>query len=84
MKRSTTVLDTEPVAALLGSIVVTIDAALVAGTALGWLDLTPDQAAALVAFVTAVSGAIGAALRARVWAPASVDELTRPSQPKEV
>lgn len=76
-------LDAEPVATLLTSLVALVDAALVAGTALGWLDLSAEQTAALVAFVTALSGVVGALLRASVWSPASVERLTRPQARKE-
>lgn len=81
MKR---VLDTEPVASLLAALVALIDAALVAGTALGWLSLTADQTAALVTLATALTAVIGTVLRASVWAPASVESLRAPAQPKEV
>ena len=56
----------EPVLVGLGMLNAVAVSALVAATALGWLDLTGEQIAAVSAFVLALSGAVGAMVRASV------------------
>lgn len=73
-----TLLETEPVALGVGTLAAVVDALLVMVTALDWVDLTNEQAAAIIAFVTTLSLAIGTFLRATVWSPASVAGLTTP------
>lgn len=68
-------LDTEPVAALLAALAGIVDLGLVLATAADWIALTDAQTAAVVAFVSGVTAVVGAALRARVWSPASVAAL---------
>lgn len=63
---SAPVLDREPVAVFVGGLVGVIDGGLVAGEALGWLSLTPDQTAALVAFISLVAGLVIPPLRSFV------------------
>ena len=57
------------------SLVAFINLGLALGTSFGWLTLSTDQAVQLGLFITALAGIVGAALRAKVWAPASVAEL---------
>lgn len=56
----------EPVLVGLGMLDAVMVSALVAATALGWLDLTGEQIATVSAFVLALSGAVGAMVRASV------------------
>ncbi len=56
----------EPVAAALAGIDTVVAAGLVAANALGWLDLSETQIAAVVAFVVAVSAVFGTVARNRV------------------
>lgn len=60
-------LDGQPVAVLVGGLTAAINAGLVAGNLLGWLDLTGEQTAGIVAFVTAAAGFTGATLRQLVY-----------------
>lgn len=71
-------LDTEPVAALLALAVVVIDAGIAMATALDWVFLSDGQATSIAAFVTAVTAAIGAFVRSRVFSPATVTRLVAP------
>ncbi len=56
----------EPVAVALAGLDAVVAAGLVAANALGWIDLTDGQIAAVVGFVVAVSGLFGAVARGRV------------------
>jgi len=56
----------EPVLIGLASLDALVAAALVAATQLGWLDLSGEQVAGVVAFVVAVSGAVAAMVRSVV------------------
>lgn len=67
-------LDEEPVATLVGSFAGTLDLLLIAATALGWIDLTGEQTAAVIAAITALAGSTIAALRALVWCRQSARE----------
>lgn len=69
-------LETEPVAVGVGTIVALVDALIIMATALDWIDLTTEQATAIVAFVTTLSLIVGGLVRSAVWSPASVDKLT--------
>lgn len=71
-------LDTEPVAVALTGLAGLVDVGLIAAVALDWLDLTTEQTAAVVAFVTATTALVGAVLRANVYSPATVEDLTAP------
>lgn len=71
-------LDTEPVVALLTGLAGIVDLGIIAANALEWVYLTDGQTAAIVAFITGVTGAVAAALRSKVWAPASVAKLPCP------
>lgn len=66
---------TEPVAIGIGSIVALVDALIIVCTAMEWIDLTTEQAAAIVAFVTVLSAVIGGFVRSTVWSPDSVAKL---------
>jgi hypothetical protein len=59
--------DTEPVAVAVGSLAVLVDAGIITATALDLIDLTGEQAAAVVAFVTVASASFGAWLRQLVF-----------------
>jgi hypothetical protein len=48
-------LDREPVAVFIAGLTTTINAAIVAGEAFGWLALTPPQSAAIITFATVVA-----------------------------
>ena len=74
----TTIVEREPVAVFLAGLTGLVDAAIVAATALDWVDLTAEQAAALVGFVTVAAGLIGGVLRANVWAPANIEQPAGP------
>lgn len=69
-------LDTEPVAVALTGLAGVVDLGLIAAVALDWIDLTNEQTAAVVAFVTAATALVGAVLRANVYSPATVEDLT--------
>lgn len=69
-------LETEPVAVGVGTIVALVDALIIMATALDWIDLTTEQATAIVAFVTTLSLLVGGLVRSAVWSPASVRKLT--------
>lgn len=66
------ILDTEPVAVFLAGLAGIVDLGLIAADGLDWVYLTNEQTGSIVAFVTAVTALIGAVLRSKVWAPASV------------
>ena len=63
----------EPVLTGLASLDALTASALICANALGWLDLSGEQVAAVVAFVVAVSGVVGAAVRASVVPYASYE-----------
>lgn len=67
--------DREPVALGVGSLAVLIDLGIAMATSLDWIDLTTEQSAAIIAFVTALSLVVGTILRNHVWSPATVAEL---------
>jgi hypothetical protein len=67
--------DREPVALGVGSLAVLIDLGIAMATSLDWIDLTTEQSAAIIAFVTALSVVVGVILRNHVWSPASVTEI---------
>lgn len=70
--------DREPVALGVGSLAVLIDLGMVMATSLDWVDLTTEQLAAIIAFVSALSVIVGALIRDHVWSPATVAGLTTP------
>jgi hypothetical protein len=70
--------DREPVAIFLAGLAGLIDLGIVMATRLGWVDLTAEQGAAIVAFVTGATFIAGGMLRSTVWSPASVAEITQP------
>jgi hypothetical protein len=76
-----TLVDSQPVAVFVGGLTAVIDAGVVAANLLGWLDLTGEQTAGVLAFVTAAAGFVGATLREAVWCRRSVRRLTAPSGP---
>lgn len=65
-------MDTEPVGVVTAAVIVVLNAGVVLSLAFGWWDITDAQLAALVAFITAVSGLAGAVTRSKVYAPATV------------
>lgn len=71
--------DREPVAIGVGSLAVLIDLGIAMATSLDWVDLTTEQSAAIIAFVSALSLVIGTLIRNHVWSPASVAELPGPA-----
>lgn len=71
-------LDREPVAIFLTGLAAVVAAGLAAADALDWVSLDTDQTAAVITFTTAVTGLIGAVLRSRVYAPATVARLVNP------
>lgn len=71
--------DTEPVAVFLAGLAALVDAGIAAATALDWLDLTNEQAGAVIGCVTVATGLCLAVLRARVYSPATVAALTAPT-----
>jgi hypothetical protein len=75
------IVDTEPVRVFLASLATVVGLGLVAAEALGWLDIDPNQNAAVIAFVAAVATLVSETLRARVYAPATVERLTEPPPP---
>jgi hypothetical protein len=68
----------EPVALGVGALALVIDLGIAMATTLDWVDLTSEQAASIIAFVTALSTLVGALLRGRVWSPATVAAMTAP------
>lgn len=70
--------DREPTAIAVGSLAVLVDLGIAMATRLDWIDLTAEQAAAIIAFVSGLSVVVGGLLRGTVWSPASVAELTGP------
>jgi hypothetical protein len=72
-------LDTQPVALLVSGLVGVIDLGIAAADALGWLDLTIEQTAAVATFVAGAGALIGATLRQLVFCRATVrhDRVTR-------
>jgi hypothetical protein len=69
-------MDSEPVGIITAAVIVVLNAGVVLARAFGWWDVGNDQLAALVAFITAVSGLGGALARARVYSPATVRTMT--------
>lgn len=74
-------IDTQPVGVFLAGLAALVDAGIAAATALDWIDLSTEQAAAVIAFITAATALAAAVLRSRVYAPATVAELTAPHRP---
>jgi hypothetical protein len=60
-------LDGQPVAVFVGGLTALIDAGLVLAALLDWVDLTAEQTAGIVAFVTMAATSVGAALRQLVY-----------------
>lgn len=73
---NTGVLGSEPVAVLVASATLLIDAGVALAAAFDWVALTDNQATAIVAFVTAVSAVFGVVLRQQVYAPRTVVRRT--------
>lgn len=71
--------ETEPVAVFLVGLAAVVDAGIAAAAALDWIDLTTEQAGAVIGFVTIATGLCLAVLRARVYSPATVAGLTAPT-----
>lgn len=71
--------DTEPVAVFLLGLAALVDAGIAAATALDWIDLTTEQAAAVIGCVTVATGLCLAVLRGHVYSPATVAVLTAPT-----
>lgn len=69
-------IDREPVALEMGSLAVLIDLGIAMATSLDWIDLTTGQAAAIIAFITALNVITAVAIRNHVWSPATVANLT--------
>lgn len=65
-------LDTQPVAWFVGGLAGVVNLGLVAATLLGWLDLTGEQTAAVVAFVTAAAAFTATTLRRLVTCRATL------------
>lgn len=62
----------EPVLIFLGALAAIVDAGIAVAAGLDWVSLTNEQTAAIIAFVTLLTGVIAAMLRASVYAPATV------------
>jgi hypothetical protein len=75
------IVEREPVRIFLAGLAGLVDLALIAAAALDWVDLTPEQTTAIVACVTAACLLVSETLRGAVYAPATVDEMTRPLSP---
>lgn len=71
-----TALDENPVRALVGSFTAAVNAGLIAATALDWVSLTAEQTAAVLAFITAGAALVTESVRSRVYAPATVRQIT--------
>ena len=69
-------MDSEPVGIITAALIVVLNAGVVLARAFGWWDVQDSQIAALVAFITAVSGLAGAFMRSKVYSPATVRGLT--------
>jgi hypothetical protein len=65
----------EPVAVFILGFDAVVAAGLSAASALGWISLSGDQVAAVVGFVTVLSGLVVAALRSRVVPVGRVEEI---------
>ena len=65
----------EPVAILTAAVIAVLNTGVVLARVFGWWDVANDQLAALVAFITAVSGLVGVFTRSKVYAPATVERL---------
>lgn len=74
------IMDTEPVGVITAAVIVALNAGVVLARAFGWWEVTDSQVAALVAFITAVSGLAGAITRSKVYAPATVRGLVAEAQ----
>lgn len=72
------IIQTEPVAAFLAGLAGLVDLGIIAASALNWVDLTDEQTAAIIAFVSGAIAFAGGMLRAKVWAPASVAAISSP------
>lgn len=72
----------QPVAVFLTGLAGLVNLGLVAADAMNWVSLQPVQTGSLVAFVTAACSLVGITLHAKVWAPATVAQLTAPSAPE--
>lgn len=76
--------DREPVALGVGSLAVLIDLGIAMATSLDWIDLTAEQAAAIIAFVSALSVITGTAIRNHVFSPATVAAMPSPTGPTPI
>lgn len=76
--------DREPVALGVGSLAVLIDLGIAMATSLEWINLTNEQSAAIIAFVSALSLIAGALIRNQVWSPATVEGMTAATGPTPV
>jgi len=70
------VTDTEPVAVWLVGLVALINAGLALADNLDWINTTPEQTAAIGAFITALTAIVGSFVRGTVYSPATVERLT--------
>lgn len=75
LQRPATLTDREPVVLGVGTIAALVDAVIILGTVLDWINLSDEQAAAIVVFVTSLSGVVGALVRSVVWSRESVAQL---------
>ena len=67
---------TEPVAVWMVGLVALINAGLVLADNLDWINTTPEQTAAIGAFITALTAVVGSIVRGTVYSPATVARLT--------
>lgn len=73
------VTEREPVRVFLGGLAGVVGLGLIAVDLLGWVDLSTEQTAAIVACVAGACALVSETLRARVYSPATVEHLTAPS-----
>jgi predicted lipid-binding transport protein (Tim44 family) len=66
----------EPVRVFLGGLAGVVSLGLIAATLMDWVDLTTEQTAGLVAAVAGICVLVSETLRARVYSPATVAEIT--------
>jgi hypothetical protein len=72
------IVEREPVRVFLAGFAALVGLGLVAADAMDWIDVTHEQTAALVVFVGALCALVSETLRAKVYSPATVTELTAP------
>lgn len=72
------IVEREPVRVFLAGFAAVVGLGLVAADAMDWIDVTHEQTAALVVFVAALCTLVSETLRAKVYSPATVADITSP------